>query len=507
MPKLPTPSEMVAQRGIGNREALMRRAREVHMAGKLEDAAALYLRVLEVAPLDLEAMNFLGIVYGDTGALIPAIVQFENTLRIDPTQTMAWLNRGIALSKLGQNVEALNSLDQVLTLDQDNTLGHFHRGNVLYRVGRFAEALEAFDTAAIADPENLSVVSNRAAVLARLHHFAEAEAAFEHALALDQSHNANSVNWAMMVLTRGDFRRGLALFEHRLDLPGVGLLGQASTAPMAVDRTALNGKTILVQAEQGMADTLQFVRYGRLLAETGARVVCVVQPPLTNVVRTSPWIAETISDDQVLPAHDLRVPAMSLPLLFGTEEQTIPGDVPYLTADRCKVAAWRDKLAGLGHPRVGLVWAGGSRGGNADLIATDQRRSVALATLAPFWTVSGCAFVSLQIGQPATQTAELPAGLVLHDFTAAIHEFDDTAALIENLDLVISVDTSTAHLAGALARPVWLLNRFDTCWRWLLDREDTPWYPTMRIFRQPAPGDWGPVIARVTQALREFAAT
>jgi hypothetical protein len=198
---------------------------------------------------------------------------------------------------------------------------------------------------------------------------------------------------------------------------------------------------------------------------------------------------------------------MSLPLAFATTMVTIPAVIPYLRADPAAAETWRERLQAIKGRKIGLIWAGSSRGGlGASVMAADRRRSLPLAQLAPVTSVSGCAFFSLQLGPPAEQVMHAPAGMVLHDLTAELNDFADTAALVENLDLVISVDTSTAHLAGAMGKPVWLMNRFDTCWRWFLDREDSPWYPTVRIFRQPQPGDWDSVIRSVAAALREFAA-
>jgi hypothetical protein len=195
---------------------------------------------------------------------------------------------------------------------------------------------------------------------------------------------------------------------------------------------------------------------------------------------------------------------MSLPYAVGTTLETIPATTPYLTAAPADAAHWRERLAGLAGLRVGLCWAGG-RSNNLSQIVVDRRRSLTLEALAPLGEVSGVQFVSLQIGPPAAEAARPPQGMELHDFAEDQHDFADTAAIIENLDLVISVDTAAAHLTGALGKPVWLLNHFDTDWRWLLDRDDSPWYPSLRQFRQPAPGDWPNVISRVQGALRRLA--
>jgi hypothetical protein len=215
-------------------------------------------------------------------------------------------------------------------------------------------------------------------------------------------------------------------------------------------------------------------------------------------------VSRVIADRDQLPEHDVRCPMMSLPLAFGTTLETIPANIPYLRADSSLATTWRCRLAATSGLRVGLVWAGSARFGDAELMATDQRRSLPLADLAPIASIEGCSFVSLQLGPPAGQAKSPPAAMKLHDYTDEIHDFMDTAALIQSLDLVIGVDTSVVHLAGAMGKPVWLLNRFDTCWRWLLDRDDSPWYPTMRIFRQPRPGDWASVVRSVTDALRKF---
>jgi hypothetical protein len=205
-----------------------------------------------------------------------------------------------------------------------------------------------------------------------------------------------------------------------------------------------------------------------------------------------------------LPAHDFAVPLMHLPWAFGTTVSDVPAAVPYLAADAAAVARWRARLADLpkaaGGRSVGLVWAGGRRAADPLSVRIDRRRSMPLAALAPLGGVAGVSLVSLQKGPPGRDA--VPAGMVLHDWTGELEDFADTAALIAALDLVISVDTSVVHLAGALGRPVWLLDRYDCCWRWLRERADSPWYPTLRRFRQAAPGDWAGVVARVVEALR-----
>ena len=267
----------------------------------------------------------------------------------------------------------------------------------------------------------------------------------------------------------------------------------------------LAGRSILVFSEQGFGDGLQFVRYVPQLAAMAGRVTLLTERPL------EPLFAASLPGAQVavrLPegaAFDCKVAMMCLPRLFGTTLASVPADAPYLAVDADAAARWATRLAALPPGlRVGLVWAGASRRHNPGASAIDARRSVSLAQFAPLAAASGAQFVSLQVGEPSAEAAEPPPGMVLTDWTDELRDFADTAALIAGLDLVITVDTAVAHLAGALGKPVWILSRYDGCWRWLKDREDSPWYPTARLFHQDSPGDWDNVIGRVAVALAMF---
>jgi hypothetical protein len=305
-------------------------------------------------------------------------------------------------------------------------------------------------------------------------------------------------------LLRGEYAEGWREFEWRWrggTAEEIKLRGFAEPQWQGED---VAGKTLLLHAEQGFGDTLQFCRYASLVGAT-ARVILEVQPPLVRLCSGLAGVARVVARGEPPPAFDLHCPLMSLPLAVGTTLDTIPSGVPYLAADPELVVGWRERLAGLDGLRVGLVWAGSLRP-EPELSAIDRRRSITLAMMASLGEASGVSFISLQKGEPAAQSANAALGLALHDFTANLQDFADTAALIEALDLVISVDTSVAHLAGALGKPIWLLNRFDTCWRWLLNRDDSPWYPQLRQFRQPSPGDWNSVMRAVRDALQRRAA-
>ena len=266
---------------------------------------------------------------------------------------------------------------------------------------------------------------------------------------------------------------------------------------------AIGDRLILLVAEQGHGDTLQFCRYVPQIAAGARGTILAVQPGLVRLLSRLPGVSEIITEGGRPSSFDLWCSLMSLPRAVGTTLETIPAVTPYLTADPADVAHWRARLARLAGLRVGLCWAGGQF--NLGQVYRDRRRSLALDALAPLGDVPGVQFFSLQKGPPAAEAARPPHGLRLHDFTGELDDFADTAALVDNLDLVISVDTAVVHLAGALGRPVWLLNRFDTCWRWLQNRDDSPWYPSLRQFRQPAPGDWASVIGRARGALQQLA--
>jgi len=280
------------------------------------------------------------------------------------------------------------------------------------------------------------------------------------------------------------------------------------TQPRWTGSDEIAGKAMLIHAEQGFGDTLQFCRYVPRVAARCARLIFEVPKPLVTLMRTLAGGAEIIARGDPLPAFDLHCPLLSLPLAFNTGLDTIPHETPYLSADAVKRAAWRDRLGPNVQPLVGLVWAGDPRKQlpNAHLI--DRQRSLAFDMLAPLFDETECEFVSLQKGEDAVaQLRNSPLRHRVTDWSDEFLDFSDTAALIDNLDLIIAVDTSVAHLAGALGKPVWLLNRHNTCWRWLLDREDSPWYPTLRQFRQDATRAWDPVIGRVAAALHDYAVT
>lgn len=510
MPRHPVRSGAALVPAIGRPDGLIARAARAQLDGNPDEAIRLYQMALTIDPTNVDAINQLGVALGKNSNVLAAARQFENSLRINPDQPQIWFNHAIALAKLGLGSEALNSSDRVIELAPAYGAAQLQRAALLAGLGRYEAALSACDETVRLLPNDPLSAIQRGTVLQWCGRHDEAFGEFDRAIALNPNQAEAWVEKAMLMLLLGDLPNGFALYEWRWRTmawdESPRRIARVYTRPVWLGETDIAGKTLLVYAEQGYGDAIHFCRYATLAASAGARVIVETNPPLKDLMTTLDGVSGVISDKEPQPDHDLRCPMMSLPLVFGTTLETIPAQTPYLRSEPSRSSAWRERLSALRGYRIGLVWASATAIGDAKLAATANRKSLPLKALAPLATVTGCSYVSLQIGPGAAEAASPPPGMLLHDHTADLHDFADTAALIDNLDLVISVCTATAHLAGALAKPVWLLNRFDTAWQWMLDREDTPWYPTMRIFRQPAPGAWSSVVAAATAALRLFAA-
>jgi hypothetical protein len=296
---------------------------------------------------------------------------------------------------------------------------------------------------------------------------------------------------------RGDFERGWAEYEWRWKLQGIDPANGPFSKPLW-DGSDLHGRRILLQGEQGLGDTIQFVRYVSEIAARGGRVLLSSKFELQRLFAHLKGIEQYIPPNEAIPPYDLHCPLMSLPLRLKTTLSTIPAPIPYLQAEARLAAQWREKLLSEPNLKVGICWAG------SPVHTNDRNRSTVLESFAPLSRVSGVTYYSLQKGAAASQASRPPEGMRLIDLSPQLDSFDDTAAVISNLDLLISVDTSLVHLAGAMGRPVWTLLPFFSDWRWMLDRSDSPWYPTMRLFRQPRRGDWTTPIRQIIEAIPAF---
>ncbi len=524
----------------GFAEAHCNRGSTLHALGRFDEALASFDRALASRPAYVEALCNRAAALHALKRYDEALVACDHTIVLEPDYAEAHANRGNTLREQRRYAEAVEACDRALVLAPDNAEAHCNRGNALHGLQRFDEALASFDRALrlvptyddalcnrgvvlhamkrydealaacdltiVLHPDYAQAHSNRGATLQDLMRCDEALASYDHALALRPDLAGAHNNAALCRLLVGDFERGWQEHEWRWQADQLASERRNFPQPLWLGSGELAGRTILLHAEQGFGDTLQFCRYVPLLASRGARVILEVQRPLQRLMGTLAGAPQVISRGEPLPTFDLHCPLLSLPLAMRTQIDTIPARMPYLAATEDQVREWRDRLAGHEKPRVGLVWAGNPRKELANCFRVDALRSMEFAQLAPLLDVSGCEFYSLQKGDDAVaQLRDSALRRHVVDWTDDLHDFSDTAALVENLDLVITVDTAVAHLAGALNKPFWLLNRYNTCWRWLLDREDSPWYPTARLFRQDAGMQWDGVVARACAALGDYA--
>ena len=486
------------------------RGEAAHRAGLMAEAETLYRAALAMTPERAEIWSKLGLAVLAGGRVGDAFQCHRTALRLDPEDAEYHNNLGIAAHAAGALAEAGNHFAGALRLAPDHPHATLNLGVIAQSLGDLEQAEALYRRARLLGCDEARVNNNLALVLAERGRLADAVEACRDALALQDNYPEAEVNLGMILLMQGKLRQGWPHYEARWRIPPLSLQPRLPEATRWRTLDQAPGKTILLLAEQGFGDTLQFCRYAPMVQALGARVILAVPAPLARLMHTLAGVDQVIAEDAPTPAHDLHCHLLSLPALFRTSVETIPGHVPYLSADPDAAAAWsailpaRTNAAG---PRVGLVWAGGGRPDQPQAAAVDRRRSMRLRDMAPLAEAADAVFVSLQLGPPARQIEDAPFPMI--DLSARLHDFAGTAALIAALDLVIAVDTAVAHLAGALGKPVWLLSRFDACWRWMPngDRpgpEDTPWYPTMRLFRQSRRGDWSDVMAWVAATLSDF---
>jgi Flp pilus assembly protein TadD len=475
---------------------------DLQRQGRLAEAEAYYRAALTLVPERADLWANFGLAVLNGGRPDEAVRCEREALRLDPDNVEALNNLGIAMHALNALPEAENHFRGVLRLAPEHANATLNLGVIRQCLGHLEEAERLYRRARALGVDEARVCNNLALALSEMDRLVEAEVACREALAARPGYPEASVNLGMILLSRGKMAEGWEHYESRWRVPPLSEQTQLPPETRWTGTEDLDGKTILLLAEQGFGDALQFCRYAPMVARLGAKVILAVASPLGRLMETLAGVDRVVSQNDPLPDFDFFCPLLSLPMVFGTTETTIPWRVPYLQADADAIADFGAALKETRGLRVGLVWAGAGRLEQPRAAAIDRRRSMRFADMAPLGAVPGCAFVSLQLGAPAAQAAASPFPLI--DLTDRLTDFADTAALIEALDLVITVDTAVAHVAGALGKPVWLLNRFDACWRWPRDRDDSAWYPTVRLFRQTKPGDWGEVIQRVAAALPGF---
>jgi hypothetical protein len=475
-----------------------------------EAALAGYDRAIALKQDYPDAWSNRGIVLAELRRWEAALTSYERAIQLKSDFAQAHFNRANVLCQLRRWDAALASYDRAIALKGDYAEAYSNRGFALHDLKRLDEALVSCNRAIAIKPDYAEAYCNRGSLLLAMKRVDEALASYDRAIALKSDYASGYVNRALGLLLAGEYEKGWADYEWRWK-DGNGWIIKENRnfpQPLWLGQAALSGKTILLQSEQGYGDTIQFCRYAKLVAQLGARVILEVPKALATLLQSLEGVGELIVHGEALPAFDYYCPLLSLPLAMRTTLSNVPARVPYLTISEERRRLWRQRVGERRRPRVGLVWSGGFRPERPELWSVNDRRNIPLAKFAGLRNPN-VEFYSLQKGQPAeSELAELIArnwdGPDIKDFTSEIQDFADTAALIEQLDLVISVDTSTAHLAGALGKPVWILNRFAGCWRWLLDRDDSPWYPMARLYRQERPGEWDPMVRKVESDLAEW---
>jgi Flp pilus assembly protein TadD len=483
----------------GNPAVLWQVGRVLRQMKQSAQALPLLRKAVELRPANPEPLLDLALACLDTHQPDAAVAHLEGAVALKPDWADAWSALGYAQGKARRFAEAESTLRHALTLQPDHAETHNRLGIVFSGQGRPERAVECHLKAIELSPGSLPAWSNLGMALEAQNKVAAAAAAYEQALAIDPKNPTVKYNLGIARLTNGELRRDVWLkYEFRWVVLREN--PQRNFAQPYWRGEPLTGKSILIYAEQGLGDTLQFVRYAAVLADQGATVHVEVQPPLKALLADLPGATSVIAKGEPLPPFDFHCPLLSLPFAVNTRLETIPAALPYVHAAPDRRAIWAQRLGAPRGLRVGIVWRGNPRHTN------DANRSMPLATFRGLLAAPGCEFVSLQIKPTEAESAILSAQPSVVDPTEQVADFGDTAAIIAELDVVLAVDTSVAHLAGAMGKPVWLLLPFAPDWRWMLDRPDSPWYPNMRLFRQSAVGDWSAVTAEVATALETASA-
>ncbi|MCA3141133.1 MAG: tetratricopeptide repeat protein [Rhodocyclaceae bacterium] len=443
-----------------------------------------------------------GLEHFSAGRLTAAESDFRQAWTLDPGYAEMPYNLALVADARGERDAAVEWLREAIALRPGFAEAHFNLATVLAELDDPAGAVGAYHAAENLGADSRSARAGRGWAHYELEEFDAALECFDSILLQTPDHAEARLGRSFVLLKHGRYTEGFADFESRFDTNDIKAIRLAPPGPSWRGED-VSGKTVAVVAEQGFGDTLQFARYAPLLADRGARVALLVQPPLRALATTLAGV-EVLALGETPPPYHYHAALLSLPHLLGASD-VVPAAVPYFQPDPVRVARWQSRVDALPGLRVGLVWAGDAHPEHPQGYRVDRRRSVPLRQFAPLAQVPGVSFISLQKNTRAAEAHAPDTPFAIADWTAELWDFADTAALVAALDLVISVDTAVAHLAGALARPVWVLSRHGGCWRWLAGQESSPWYPTARVFHQPSLWDWDSVVTQVAGALRDFA--
>ncbi len=508
--------------------------------GEVDEAITFYQKCLQLNPDFADAYYNLGTLFQDKKQYYEAILYYQKALNLNPNDVDACYNLGRILQEIDQYDEAINYYQRALYLNPTLADAYNNIGIILQEKEQLDEAMSYFFKALQLNPNLPDAYNNIGTILQEKEQLDEAMSYFQKTIQLDSNfykayHNLgvnfmkmnqidealNLMNKAlhlnpndanihfalgMAFLLKGDFNDGWKEYEWRWKAKDFRKRGcfrkPDSFSQPILNNLDIGGKTVLVYAEQGLGDEIQFMRYIPLLAEVGANIVIECHKELSGLLHSVEGVKHLIIQGEQLPEFDLQCPLLNLPLIFNTTLENIPNKVPYLSVNPHLIQQWKYKIQiDSSNFKVGLVWQGNPKHKN------DRNRSIPFNLFSAFAQLPNITFYSLQKGKGSEQSKNTPIGMKFLDLTEEINDLSDTGALIENLDLIISVDTSIVHLAGALGKPVWTLLPFAPDWRWMLNRQDSPWYPTMRLFRQPSPGDWDSVMKMVIEELQKFIST
>ena len=475
-------------------DVLINYANVLHALKRDGEALEALDKALALRPGDQDALLYRGNALVALNRANEAVACFNTVLEQQPDRNEARANRGNAFALLGRHADALRDFDAVLAHRPNDPECLYNRATALLDLGRSSEAVSGFDRALAAAPNHVKALNNRGRALQTLNRHEEALACFEKAISIEKDYADAHFNAALSLLTAGQLKRGFAEYEWRWMRSGMPEPRRQTRGRLWRGEFPIDRRTILLSAEQGLGDTIQFARYVPLLAAAGATVILEVQPELKPVFANLAGVASCHSRGEPLPPYDVYCPLGSLPFAFKTELSSVPADIPYLNADEAHIAKWRPALEILPGKRVALAWAGHVRHAN------DRNRSIDLRLLETLFSLDGVSLVSIQ-RELRDGDAQLLHRNAIPDLGPRLADMADTAAVLANVDLVISVDTSVVHLGGAMGREVWALLPFTPDWRWTLEGEHSPWYPRTRLFRQSAPAQWKDVIEAVRDAL------
>ena len=475
-------------------EAFCHRGNALHELNRLEEAVACYDQAVAIKPDYLEAYYRRGNALQELGRFDEAVASYDQSIAIRPDFAEAFANRGNALQELKRYDAAVKSFDDAIAIKPDIAQTHYNRANALKKLRRFDSALASYDRSISIKPDYQEACNNRGLLFQELNELDAAIASFDKAIAIKDDYHDARRHKSLALLLGGNFAQGWALYESRWQTGKLAAVKRNFNRPLWLGDESIAGKTILLHGEQGFGDSIQFCRYAQSVAELGARVVLEAELPLVGLFERLAGVSKLVIKGNTLPGFDCHCPLMSLPLAFRTDINSIPCPRPYLKSDPCKMAQWKRRIGTGTKPLIGLVWSGNAAHTN------DTSRSIPLSTMIRYLPPD-VACVSLQKEVRNDDRKTLDSHPNILDFGDELKDFSDTAALCELMDVVISVDTSVAHLGGALGRPTWVLLPFSPDWRWLLDRDDSPWYASVRLFRQQQPDDWKPALEKLGHAL------